>query len=279
MHEARHRHAGRGRSPLFAWSPAHAAGVVAVSPQGEVAQVRQVTVKFSDAVVAFGDLRLPDPFASPATARRRAGSGRWAERPGLALRLPRGAAARHDAARAKLRAEWKPAPRRAARLRRARRSTGTDRVHASPPAARRWSRCSPATAARSRKTSTSCCASTARRSRRRVLANALVRGRRHRRAAAGAHRRRRRCATQVLKARRSPKPTAAACCCCACQRPLPNDAAVRLVWGKGIAAPANPQVVTTIEQRFHYRVRARLHRRVQLRARDAPTRRACRSGR
>ena len=41
-----------------------------------------------------------------------------------------------------------------------------------------------------------------------------------------------------------------------CERPLANGAALRLVWGKGIAAAANPQVVTTIEQRFRLRVRA-----------------------
>ena len=50
-------------------SPAHAAGVVAVSPQGEVAQVRQVTVRFSEAVVAFGDPRLADPFTLTCPAR------------------------------------------------------------------------------------------------------------------------------------------------------------------------------------------------------------------
>ena len=42
---------------------AGAASIVAVTPQGEVAQVRQVTVKFSDAVVAFGDPRRADPLA------------------------------------------------------------------------------------------------------------------------------------------------------------------------------------------------------------------------
>ena len=40
-----------------------------------------------------------------------------------------------------------------------------------------------------------------------------------------------------------------------CPRPLPPDAAVRLVWGKGIAAAGNPQVRTTVEQRYGYRVR------------------------
>ena len=43
---------------LVASVPAQAASITSVSPQGEVAQVRQVTVKFSDAVLPFGDLRL-----------------------------------------------------------------------------------------------------------------------------------------------------------------------------------------------------------------------------
>ena len=37
---------------------------------------------------------------------------------------------------------------------------------------------------------------------------------------------------------------------------MPNRAAMRLVWGKGIAAASNARVVTTIEQRFRFRVRA-----------------------
>ncbi len=41
---------------------AQAVGIVAVSPQGEVAQVRQVSVKFLEAVVPFSDLCQPDPM-------------------------------------------------------------------------------------------------------------------------------------------------------------------------------------------------------------------------
>ena len=41
----------------------------------------------------------------------------------------------------------------------------------------------------------------------------------------------------------------------ACQRPLPNDSKLRLVWGTGIAAQANPSISTTVEQRFEFRVR------------------------
>ena len=49
-----------------------------MTPQGEVAQVRQVTVKFSEAVVAFGDPRLADPLAIACQGSVPAGSGRWA---------------------------------------------------------------------------------------------------------------------------------------------------------------------------------------------------------
>jgi len=60
-------------------SGALAVAIVAATPQGEVAQVRQVTVKFGEAVVPFGDLRLPDPFTIACRgADVPAGSGRWA---------------------------------------------------------------------------------------------------------------------------------------------------------------------------------------------------------
>ncbi len=40
-----------------------------------------------------------------------------------------------------------------------------------------------------------------------------------------------------------------------CKRPLPFGAAARLVWGKGIRTAADPKVITTTEQRFRYIVR------------------------
>ncbi len=46
---------------------AWAARVAAISPQGEVAHVRQVVVKFSDAVVPLGDLRRAAPYAVSCT--------------------------------------------------------------------------------------------------------------------------------------------------------------------------------------------------------------------
>ena len=71
-----------GKAALLAcalWSAASlAATISSVSPQGEVAQVRQITVKFSEAVVPFGDLRLPDPMSLTCQGSVPLGSGRWA---------------------------------------------------------------------------------------------------------------------------------------------------------------------------------------------------------
>src|ERR1700754_4778815 len=85
----------------------HAATITSVSPQGEVAQVRQITVKFSEAVVAFGDLRLPDPLSLSCQGAAPAGSGRWAnDRVWLYdFREPMPPATRCTL---KARAEWKP---------------------------------------------------------------------------------------------------------------------------------------------------------------------------
>ena len=60
----------------------------------------------------------------------------------------------------------------------------------------------------------------------------------------------------ILKARNIKPADANAILIAACARPLPNGAAMRLIWGKGIAAAANPKIVTTIQQRFRYTVRA-----------------------
>ena len=57
---------------------AQALTITALTPQGEVAQVRQVVAKFSENAVAFGDPKAPAPLAvrcDDATASR--GQGRW----------------------------------------------------------------------------------------------------------------------------------------------------------------------------------------------------------
>ena len=57
---------------------AHAAQVVSVSPQGEVAQVRQIVVKFDEAAVNFGDPKAEAPATlSCSDAQVSKGTGRW----------------------------------------------------------------------------------------------------------------------------------------------------------------------------------------------------------
>jgi len=66
--------------PLFwavAATAAQAAGIAAVTPRGDVAQVRQVTVTFSEAVVPLGDLRGADPMVIDCRGPAPKGSGRW----------------------------------------------------------------------------------------------------------------------------------------------------------------------------------------------------------
>jgi len=57
---------------------AHALQIVSVSPQGEVARVRQVVAKFDDSAVNFGDPKAEAPLAlSCSDAQVTKGSGRW----------------------------------------------------------------------------------------------------------------------------------------------------------------------------------------------------------
>ncbi|MFZ6813301.1 alpha-2-macroglobulin family protein [Undibacterium sp. Rencai35W] len=55
---------------------ADAASISRFTPQGEVAQVRQVRVTFSEAVIAFGDPKAATPFDVKCS---QSGSGRWAD--------------------------------------------------------------------------------------------------------------------------------------------------------------------------------------------------------
>src|SRR5262249_47808837 len=59
----------------------------------------------------------------------------------------------------------------------------------------------------------------------------------------------------VLKGRRIEPKRAERMLMLACARPLPPPPAVRLIWGKGVAAAANPQVVTRTPQRYGFTVR------------------------
>lgn len=223
---------------------AHAASVTAMTPRGEVAQVRQLTLRFNEAVVPFGDLRLPDPAMVRCEGPAVAGSGRWAnDRVWLydfAAPLPPG-----TRCTLRLDANWKPLNGTVSGAREFAFGTGGPAVLSTQP----WSggtveedqhfllRLSGAATPAS------------------VAANAWceVEGIGERlplKLVTGAER------EAVLKARRVPKDAEASALLATCQRPLPPDARVRLVWGRGIAALANPKVLTSVEQRFEFRVRA-----------------------
>lgn len=244
---------------------ANAASVVSVAPQGEVAQVRQVTVKFSDGVIPFGDPRLPDPFAVACRGDVPAGSGRWAnDRTWLYdFRDALGPGVRCTVT---LRNDWKPTSASTSNAASAARfkSSATDSA-TSPTLTGRtefaFNTGGPAVLAVDpshqgqieedehfllRLSGPAVEAS--------VAANAWceVEGIGERmgvRVVGGDVR------AQLLKLRRIDPKDAARVLILTCPRPLPNGAAVRLVWGRGIAAAANPAVLTTIEQRFRYTVR------------------------
>jgi hypothetical protein len=237
-------------------SSAQAASVVVVSPRGEVAQVRQVTVRFSEAVVAFGDPRLPDPFAVTCAGTTPAGTGRWAsDRVWLYdFREPLGPGSRCTA---RLRPDWKPATKSGAAANPASAAATT----LTGPTEFSFSTGGPAVVAMQpgdgseieedqhfllRLNGPALEAS--------VVANAWCEvegiGERLALRIVGGDVR-----AQVLKARRIDKAAAERALLVRCERPLPNRSALRVVWGKGIAATANPQVLTTIEQRFRYTVR------------------------
>ena len=241
-------------------SAAFATSIAAVSPQGEVAQVRQVTVKFSEAVVAFGDPRLADPFAITCQGAVPAGSGRWSSDRVWVwdFREPLGPGTRCTA---KLRPEWKPAPKAAAAS--AASAATASLTAASPLAQFAFSTGGPAVVSMQPgggseieedqhfllRLNGAAVEGT-------VLANAWCEvegiGERVALRLVGGDLR-----AQLLKARRIVDKAAVERTLIArCDRPLGNGAAVRVIWGRGIAAAANPQVVTTIEQRFRFTVRA-----------------------
>ena len=57
---------------------AQALQILSLSPQGEVAQVRQVVARFDGAAVNFGDPKAPAPLAlSCSDAQAAKGAGRW----------------------------------------------------------------------------------------------------------------------------------------------------------------------------------------------------------
>jgi len=239
----------------LATGSANAVAIVAATPRGEVAQVQQVVLKFSEAVVAFGDPRLTDPATVTCQGGSAAGAGRWSsDRVWLFdLREPLGPGARCEVA---VRSDWKPAP--AA-------SAGASAAVATLTGASRFSFSTggPAVLAIEPRAEGSIVEEdqhfVLRLNGAAVEASVVehawceVEGIGERlplRIVAGELRQR------LLKARRIDPARGARTLIVRCERPLPNGVALRLVWGVGIAAAANPQVTTRIEQRFSYTVRA-----------------------
>jgi len=246
---------------------AQAASIVAVSPQGEVAQVRQISVKFSEAVVPFGDLRQPDPMHLVCQGAVPAGTGRWAsDRVWLCdFREALGPGVRCTL---KARAEWKPIGTAGDVARPAAGESTRPVAHeSSTPAALTgttefsFGTGGPAIVSMQPddggqiaqdqffllRLNGAAVEAT-------VLANAWceVEGIGERigvRVIGGDAR------EQLLKARHIDKLQAERSLVLTCQRPLPHVAAMRFVWGKGIGDAANPKLTTRVEQRFRFTVR------------------------
>ncbi len=221
---------------------AHAATVTSVTPQGEVAQVRQVVVKFSEPVVPFGDLRQPDPFNLSCQGPVPKGAGRWSDDRvwlyDFQEQMPPG-----TRCTLKARSEWKPLNGTLSGTPTYSFGTGGPAISATQPYA----------GAQIEEDQHFLLRLTGPAVESTVVANARceIEGIGERvplRIITGNVR------DEVLKARRLTK-DAARWLLVACQRPLPVDTPMRLVWGTGIAAQANPQVVTRTEQRYSFRVR------------------------
>ena len=70
---------GLALAGVVAAAPALAARVASVSPSGEVAEVRQVVVRFDAAVVPAGDPRRPAPVTLSCNGATPPGDGRWTD--------------------------------------------------------------------------------------------------------------------------------------------------------------------------------------------------------
>ncbi|QPF73030.1 alpha-2-macroglobulin [Roseateles sp. DAIF2] len=221
-----------------------AASVVQVSPQGEVAQARQLRLRFSEAVVPQGDPRLPDPAAlscdglpAPKGNGRWSGANEWL----FDLNEPLPAGAR---CRIALRAEFKPLQGELSGPREFTFNTGAPSVVQVEP----WpdSRIEEGQAFLLQLTGA-------------IKPESLARGawceaegigeRLPVRAIIGPER------EALLKSKRIAARLQERYLLLSCQRPLPPKARVRLVWGPGLASALNPQLLTRAEQRFDYQVR------------------------
>ncbi|MFN9504598.1 MAG: alpha-2-macroglobulin family protein [Rubrivivax sp.] len=232
---------------LGAHAAAGAASIAAVSPQGEVAQVRQVVVKFDQPVVALGDGRQADPVRLQCNTGTPDGVGRWTSPQqwvyDVGTPLAPGTSCTLDAA-----AGWKPAAGPAAGSALTGRTrfsfrTGGPAVQRIQPAEgevieedQHFLVLFTGAPTDASLTAQSWCEIEGIGERVPVQ---LVTG-----AARDA----------VIKAERLGEQARRAVLL-RCQRPLPQDARMRLVFGPGIAALANPQATTREARRLQYSVR------------------------
>jgi len=223
---------------------AGAAQVASVTPQGEVAAVRQVVVRFDSAVVPLGDARQSDPMTIACQGANVPSQMRWVNDRVWVVdfeqALPPGTRCQLD-----VKADWKPTTGgELTGTRVFRFSTGGPAVDRSTPQAS--ATIEEEQAFLLQLTGPVVEAEVAKRAWCEVegLGEALPL-----KLIGGAER------DAVIKSRRLEK-SADRVLLASCGRPLPQGAKLRVVWGKGIPARNDPKVVTSVEQRFDFRVRA-----------------------
>jgi uncharacterized protein YfaS (alpha-2-macroglobulin family) len=230
--------------------PTWAARVVAISPQGEVGIVRQISVRFDEAVVPAGDPRRRAPYTlqcagTAGAASTPPGDARWAsDRLWLLdLRQPLLAGSRCTLKRD---SSFTPLQGSLQAPDEARFSTGAPQVVSVQPEAGAQVEEEQNFLLRTNGL-VDLASLTAR-------AWCEVEGLGERigvRVVGGAER------ESVLRQRASRQIPAEHYILLACQRPFPAAAGVRLVWGAGVAAAGQPSLVTRAEQRFAWTVRER----------------------
>ena len=226
---------------------AQAARVLQASPEGEVAVVRQVLLRFDTAVVAGGDPRAPAPFELRCNGRGPEGSARWLDDRRWVFDLARPLAAGQRCV-LEARAGWQPLAGALEGRTRFEFSTGAPAVLQATP----W----PGSAVDEAQTFVLRLNGAVDLASVRRHAACEVEGLGERlgvRVVEGAERR---AVLQALgREDRETRPPAEPWLLLACQRPLPPGARVRLVWAAGIAAADNPALVLRREQRFEWTVR------------------------
>ncbi|MFM2058448.1 MAG: hypothetical protein RLY71_2833, partial [Pseudomonadota bacterium] len=248
-----HRYIGLlGLALALGVTAATAARIDSTSPQGEVAEVREVQLRFDTPVVRFGDPRLADPVLLGCTGLTRgqpdqsstpAGSSRWVGTKDWVYQLqaPLPPGVRCEARR---NPAWQPLDGSWSGPQGWRFGTGGPAVLSAAPG--EWQPIEEDQHFLLRLNGPAEPAS--------IGAHAWceVEGLGERigvRVIGGAAR------DALLQARRLSAELAERSVLLTCQRPLPAGVGVRLVWGAGIAATNDPRVVSRAEQRFQWRVR------------------------